>query len=566
VVKMSEASGDTKLESSSEREIPSGWRQQCAQGHRSGLARKCRLNNHGSTYISPDGAKFDSLDSVYASVYGAKGDIWEASPSPSLEEMDDTQLQKHKRQRTDYSSGLKQIPPARELPATASFKCTQCSYSFMTSDNLKRHMKTKHEKKGPIPFKAPQKIVSRWSNIVNTAMDKSIVRQPSVVRTDNKHGEILINESVNRGIVTFLSRLDKGSTVKPLPKPSSNISIKTVKTPTTDPQTILKTSSGITIQLNQYPKPDVKITQTSENKRLSSLSAISIVKSSPATMISPTVSVSKEKFSLKNILNPKIIKITPFNEPKIVTIQQKQALVKSKQLQVKPKPMPETLKPLPERRMPVTEKSKPVTNGINNSIKPENLPPPPRVVILSSREQELAQQEKLFLAIPVKCYFCELGRSRMSKSDPAEFFHLQLEMNGQLGKGNPSNRDVENLASYLRVNIGIARKVLQHIGVGNQTKDSKNRLSFIRRMCWDNMESLRDLCNSFEQVWRSVNMVKDTYNISQEVLGQVDRWKFLFPKDDYYQTFLNEVFIHIHQGQDNSYSFMRNKIVDIEID
>merc|ERR1712129_121639 len=97
VVKMSEASGDTELESSSEREIPSGWRQQCAQGHRSGLARKRRLNNHGSTYISPDGAKFDSLDSVYESVYGAKGDIWEASPS--LEEMDDTQVQKHKRQR-----------------------------------------------------------------------------------------------------------------------------------------------------------------------------------------------------------------------------------------------------------------------------------------------------------------------------------------------------------------------------------------------------------------------------------------------------------------------------------
>ena len=85
-------------------------------------------------------------------------------------------------------------------------------------------------------------------------------------------------------------------------------------------------------------------------------------------------------------------------------------------------------------------------------------------------------------------------------------------------------------------------------------------------MCWDNMDSLRDLCNSFEQVWRSVNMTKDTHNISQEVLGQVYTWKVLFLNDPYYPTFLHQVFNHIHQGQDGSYSFMKNKIVNIEID
>ena len=95
--------GETSPETSSEREIPSGWRQQCSQGHRSGLARKCKLNNHGSTYISPDGAKFEDLESVYHSLYGAKGDIWKASPV-SMEEIDETQIQAEKRQRTGYNA------------------------------------------------------------------------------------------------------------------------------------------------------------------------------------------------------------------------------------------------------------------------------------------------------------------------------------------------------------------------------------------------------------------------------------------------------------------------------
>jgi len=165
---------------------------------------------------------------------------------------------------------------------------------------------------------------------------------------------------------------------------------------------------------------------------------------------------------------------------------------------------------------------------------------------------------------PLRCHFCELGQSRMSKADPAEAFHLQLEINGQLGKGNPSNRETENLSRYLRVDAGIADQVLQHIGVSYKTKIAKNKLSFIRRLCWDNMVSLKDLCISFEQVWRFVSMMKDVLNISQEVLAQTYRWKFLFPQDSYYNTYLRRIFRHIHQGQDGVYSFTRNEVVEIE--
>ena len=169
----------------------------------------------------------------------------------------------------------------------------------------------------------------------------------------------------------------------------------------------------------------------------------------------------------------------------------------------------------------------------------------------------------LFLATPIKCYFCALGRGRLSKSDQAEFFHLQLEMNGQLEKGSPTDKDTVNLASFLRVNMGIARKVLVHFGVSNTTRDNKNRFSFIRRICWDNMESLEDLCNSFERVWNSLHVAKDPFSVSQDVLGQVYRWKYLFSGDPYYDAFMSKIFIHIHQGQTNVYSFMRNKVVDV---
>ena len=169
----------------------------------------------------------------------------------------------------------------------------------------------------------------------------------------------------------------------------------------------------------------------------------------------------------------------------------------------------------------------------------------------------------LFLATPIKCYFCALGRGSLSKSDQAEFFHLQLEMNGQLEKGSPTDKDTVNLASFLRVNMGIAKKVLVHLGVSNTTRDNKNRLSFIRRICWDNMESLEDLCNSFERVWNSLHFAKDPFSVSQDVLGQVYRWKYLFSGDPYYDAFMSKIFIHIHQGQTNVYSFMRNKVVDV---
>jgi len=586
--------GEAGEETASEREIPSGWRQQCSQGHRSGLARKCKLNNHGSTYISPDGAKFEDLESVYQSLYGAKGDIWKGNPV-SLEEIDETEMQAEKRQRTGYSAQIivtaatvrkpsvkQQVSTVRKYPAVkAVFKCGQCSYSFMSNDHLKTHMQNKHGKAQSNPTKTPQKLVSKWADIMNTALDRTVVNQPKVARSGSNQEEIIIDEivpvkkPVNPTFVNVANQLDRRSTIKPLPKHSPSISIQPAKLTLTESQTILKTNSGLSIKLNQYPKSDFKVSQSPETSRLSSLSSISIVKSSPASMISPTVSVSKEKFSLKTAFDPKISEDFSFkdlksnqtmmkktvNVPGIVTIRSTPALPKP--VPEQSKLVPEMPKPVPEKPKLVPEKPKPVPNNTNQSV---NLEPESPAIILSSKDQEIAQQEMLFLATPVKCYFCELGRSRMSKSDPAEFFHLQLEMNGQLGKGNPSNRDVENLASYLRVNIGIARKVLQHIGVGNQTRESKNRLSFIRRMCWDNMESLRDLCNSFEQVWRTVNMIKDPFHISQEVLGQVYRWKFLFPQDPYYQTFLSQVFIHIHQGQDNVYNFMRNKVVDIEID
>jgi len=78
------------------------------------------------------------------------------------------------------------------------------------------------------------------------------------------------------------------------------------------------------------------------------------------------------------------------------------------------------------------------------------------------------------------------------------------------------------------------------------------------------MFSLKDICISFEQVWRSVSMMKDAFNISQEVLAQTYRWKFLFPQDSYYNTYLRRIFRHIHQGQDGVYSFTRNEVVEIE--
>ena len=76
-------------------EIPPGWRQQCSQGHRSGLARKCKQNNHDFNYLSPDGTKFDDLESVYKSLYSAMGNIWQNSPT--LEELDESQIQKKPR-------------------------------------------------------------------------------------------------------------------------------------------------------------------------------------------------------------------------------------------------------------------------------------------------------------------------------------------------------------------------------------------------------------------------------------------------------------------------------------
>ena len=132
-----------------------------------------------------------------------------------------------------------------------------------------------------------------------------------------------------------------------------------------------------------------------------------------------------------------------------------------------------------------------------------------------SSEQVLSQ-ELLFLAEPVKCYFCELGGARLSRTNQAECFHLELERTGKLGKGNPSEEEIKNLASYLGIDTCIARKVLEHLGVGFQTQDTSNKLSFVRRICWDNMNSLEDLCNSFELVWVGVNTSQEFYDILQE--------------------------------------------------
>lgn len=151
------------------------------------------------------------------------------------------------------------------------------------------------------------------------------------------------------------------------------------------------------------------------------------------------------------------------------------------------------------------------------------------------------------------------------RSVPAEAFHLQLEMTGSLGKGTPTEKDVANLASYLRVDDIIAQKVLKHLGVSRQTIDDKNRLSFIRKMCWDNMDSLRGLCNSFEHVWETISKVKnkDLYETSQNILGHTYRWKFLFKDDPYYKEFLKEIYVHIHQRPGRGFIFTRHTIVDL---
>jgi len=165
----------------------------------------------------------------------------------------------------------------------------------------------------------------------------------------------------------------------------------------------------------------------------------------------------------------------------------------------------------------------------------------------------------------LNCYFCELGKSRMNRLVPAEAFHLQLEMTGSIGKGTPSEKDVAHLVSCLRVDDIVARKVLKHLGVSRQTKDHKNKLSFIRKMCWDNMDSLRDLCKSFEHVWETISKVKnkDLYEISQDILGHAYRWKFLFKDDPYFKTFLKEIYAHIHQGPSRGFTFTRHTIVDL---
>jgi len=164
---------------------------------------------------------------------------------------------------------------------------------------------------------------------------------------------------------------------------------------------------------------------------------------------------------------------------------------------------------------------------------------------------------------PLKCYMCDLGKSRLSRSVLAESFHLHLDKTGRLGKGNPSERNVSNLASYLRVSLCVAELVLKHLGVCKQTEDRRNRLSFIRRMCWDNMDSLSDLSISFEHVWRTVNVLKDANDISQEILGHVYTWKCLFVNDSYFKTFLREIYVHIHHGKDRDYTFTRNMVVEV---
>ena len=443
----------------------------------------------------------------------------------------------------------------------ALFKCGKCNHSYMSNENLKAHIKNKHAELRPIMSKIAQQMLPRpsWKDIMASKVDKISVVKTVAAGNATKHDDIIFDTEVKVAKSQFAkiaSQLGQRSTISHLPKQSpDNISTQPVKTLQSESQTLLKMRSGVTIKLNKYPKLSSDISQNSDRIGLSSLSSVSLVKSSPVTMISPTVLISKEQESLKGLMTMTNSKSPNSNAvmelPKMITLKYSAT------------------------NLPTQNKSEPIAADITalNEIahpeyeQPEIIPQQPRQeIILSLKEQELAQQEMLFLATPVKCYFCELGRSRMSKSDQAEFFHLQLDMTGQLGKGNPSDKDVENLATYLRVNIGIARKVLEHIGVGNQTREGKNRLSFIRRICWDNMVSLRDLCNSFEQVWRAVNMQKDMSILSQEVLGQVYRWKFLFHEDPYYQTFLNQIYIHIHQGQDGGYSFMRNKIVDIEIE
>ena len=440
----------------------------------------------------------------------------------------------------------------------ALFKCGKCNHSYMSNENLKAHIKNKHAEPRPIMSKNAQQTLLRpsWKDIMASTVDKISVVKTVAAGNATKHDDIIFDTEVKVAKSQFAkiaSQLDQRSTISHLPKQSSdNISTQPVKTLQSESQTLLKMRSGVTIKLNKYPKPSSDISQNSDRTRLSSLSSVSLVKSSPLTMISPTVLISREQEPLRGLMpNVSPNSNTVMEIPKMITLKY-------------------SATNLPEQKV---DKYKPADITNLNEIahpeyeQPEIIPQQPRQeIILSLKEQELAQEEMLFLATPVKCYFCELGRSRMSKSDQAEFFHLQLDMTGQLGKGNPSDKDVENLATYLRVNIGIARKVLEHIGVGNQTREGKNRLSFIRRICWDNMVSLRDLCNSFEQVWRAVNMQKDMSILSQEVLGQVYRWKFLFHEDPYYETFLNQIYIHIHQGQDGGYSFMRNKIVDIEIE
>ena len=441
----------------------------------------------------------------------------------------------------------------------ALFKCGKCNHSYMSNENLKAHIKNKHAEPRPIMSKIAQQALPRpsWKDIMTSTVDKLSVVKTVAAGNATKHDDIIFDTEVKVAKSQFAkvaSQLDQRSTISHLPKQSSdNISTQPVKTLQSESQTLLKMRSGVTIKLNKYPKPSSDISQNSDRTRLSSLSSVSLVKSSPLTMISPTVLISREQEPLRGLMpNVSPNSNTVMEIPKMITLKYSATILPS---QNKSEPIPaDNITNLNEIAHPEYEQ-------------PEIIPQQPRQeIILSLKEQELAQEEMLFLATPVKCYFCELGRSRMSKSDQAEFFHLQLDMTGQLGKGNPSDKDVENLATYLRVNIGIARKVLEHIGVGNQTREGKNRLSFIRRICWDNMVSLRDLCNSFEQVWRAVNMQKDMSILSQEVLGQVYRWKFLFHEDPYYETFLNQIYIHIHQGQDGGYSFMRNKIVDIEIE
>ena len=163
----------------------------------------------------------------------------------------------------------------------------------------------------------------------------------------------------------------------------------------------------------------------------------------------------------------------------------------------------------------------------------------------------------------LKCYFCDLGMSRLNMFVKAESFHLQLARSGKLGTGNPSKRNVFSLASYLCVSPVVAQQVLEHLGVCKETDNNRNRLSFIRRMCWDNINSLSDLCVSFEHVWRTVDMLKDAHEISQEILGQVYTWKCLFRNDSYFKTFLREICIHIHHGKDRKYTFTRNMIVEV---